>query len=156
MLKLSFKGDGEVVGETSLWRHGNRPYTPPRKTGRRRPRAEVKKGPKMCVYCMRVQVYGVSTCMNCLRRIGAEVAAAVLCYPHAAGYRVQVSNLKKVVAEFGKYGVVPPRQWVEIIETRPPKVKATMLQYDARSVVGKTAHCVRSPGTRRRQKSSSD
>lgn len=143
MLKLNFSGDGEVVGETTMWRHGNRSYRQPTKRTRTRP--EVKRGPKMCVYCMRVQVYGVSTCLKCLYRIGAEVAASVLVYPHQEGYRTQVSNLRKVMEEMAKYGVSSPRQWTAIVSGKknPPKKKAVLPHMDARRRHGKVAVPIR-------------
>lgn len=139
MLKLNFSGDGEIVGETTMWRHGTRYYRQPAKE--RRPRPEVPKGPKMCVYCMRVQVYGVSTCLRCLHRIGCEVAASILVYPHQEGYRTQVSNLRKVLEEMSKYGVAAPPQWADIVAGRknPPKKKAVLPHMDARRLHGRTA-----------------
>lgn len=139
MLKLNFSGDGEIVGETTMWRHGNRSYRQPVTT--KRPRQAPNLGPKVCVYCMRVQVYGVSTCLWCLYRIGSEVAASILVYPHQEGYRTQVSNLRKVLDEMGKYGVAAPKQWAAIVagKKNPPKRRAVVPHMDARRRHGKVA-----------------
>jgi hypothetical protein len=141
MLKLTFSGDGEVLGSTNEWR--DRPkkvmatVQPPRKA---RDRSE-----KYCATCLRIRVYGVSTCLPCLTRMGTSVAATVLVYPHAVGYRVQVSNLKKIVAEIRKYGVEPPARWCEVADGRTgrPKKKTTPMSRDARAVTGATAVFVR-------------
>lgn len=137
MLKLTFSGDGEVLGSTNEWRD-----RPKRVTATvRRPRPERDRSEKYCAKCLRVRVYGVSTCLPCLYRIGTRVAATILVYPHAPGYQTQVSNLKKVVKEFGKYGVEPPARWSEIAagKFRPPKKTATKMASDARSAHGAAA-----------------
>jgi hypothetical protein len=77
-------------------------------------------GQRFCTRCVRVPVYGVSTCLRCLHHLGAAVAASYLCFTDSDRARAEIENMRRVIGVLHKYGVEAPERWVAIAETPKP------------------------------------